>query len=574
MSDKTITFRIKQLEAELRQIFVDLIDMSDCKGRKKNDQENTFISRALAAYSLHILADVSPSQAAEAIVDGFDDNGIDALLFHKQQNTLWLVQSKWVANGQKSPVSKDMTTFSKGIFDLLDYADKYERFNDKFERKEEEIESAFNSPGLKIKVVIAYSASNLSKKAREVLDDCIKELNDNGCENIASFHEFDLEKAFQAVINSNKQEDIEVKFSLSNWGRVQEPYQAIYGQINAVDVAEWWVSYKNRLFSKNIREFIGGSNVNTQIRNTIENESELFWYLNNGITVLCKDITKVSPKKDRIRGEFIANGISIVNGAQTIGSIGALYQEESSEKKEKLEEAEIFIRFISLDKCPDDFGLKVTKATNTQNRVETRDFVALDPEQERLHKEFISCGRKYHYKRTAEAFEKDNINYELEEATVTLACANDDINLAITAKQELSKLWSDTSQYPYTALFNSKINATQVWRQIDVKREVNTIIKNKQKQPASQIESSLLNYGNLFLLHMIFKLSNQDIFSAAKSEDDFRAYKKIELPQLLDKTLKLSENYLDKIGKFRRLWTLFNSPKRSSELKSFIMQNK
>ena len=123
-------------------------------------------------------------------------------------------------------------------------------------------------------------------------------------------------------------------------------------------------------------------------------------------------------------------------------------------------------------------------------------------------------------------------------------------------------------------IFNSKIIAMQVWRQIDVKREVNTIIKNKQKQPASQIESSLLNYGNLFLLHMIFKLSNQDIFSAAKSEDDFRAYKKIKLPQLVDKTLKLSENYLDKIGKSHRLWTLFNSSKQSNKLKSFIMQNK
>lgn len=574
MSDKTITFRIKQLEAELRHIFIDLIDMSDCDNKKKNDKENTFISRALAAYSLYVMADISPNQAAEAIVDGFNDNGIDALFFHKQQNTLWLVQSKWVANGQKSPAPKDMTTFSKGIFDLLDYNDKYERFNDKFEHKEKEIESAFSSPGLKIKVVISYSASSLSKKAREVLNDCIKDLNNNSCENIASFHEFNLDEAFEAVINSNKQEDIEIKFLLSDWGRVQEPYQAIYGQINAVDVAEWWASYKNRLFSKNIREFIGGSNVNTQIGNTIENEPELFWYLNNGITVLCKDITKVSPKKDRLRGEFIANGISIVNGAQTIGSIGALYQEESSEKKEQLKDAEIFIRFISLDKCPNEFGLKVTKATNTQNRVEIRDFVALDPEQERLHKEFTSCGRKYHYKRTAETFEKDNINYELEEATITLACANDNINLAITARQELSKLWSDTSKPPYTNLFNSKTSAIQVWRQIDVKREINAIIKKKQEQPESQIESSLLNYGNLFLLHMIFKLSDQEIFSAIKSEDDFKFYKKNHLPQLLERTLKLSKDYLDKIGKSKMLWTLFNSPKQSDKLKSFIIQNK
>lgn len=573
MSDKTTAFRIKQLEAELRQNFVELIDMSDCEGKKKNDSDNTFISRALAAYSLHILADVNPTQAAEAIVDGFNDNGIDALLFNKQQNTLWLVQSKW-SSSAKNPKANDIRSFVGGIYDLLDYSDKHERFNDKFERKSEEIESAFNSPGLKFKVVISYNGSNLSKKVVEVVDDCIKELNDGGCDDIASFEEFDLEKAFGAVIDRNKQEDIEVKFSLSNWGRIEEPYQAIYGQINALDVAEWWVSYKNRLFSKNIREFIGGSDVNTQIGKTIENEPEIFWYLNNGITVLCKDITKVNPKKDRIRGEFIANGISVVNGAQTIGSIGALYKDESPEKKEKLEEAEIFIRFISLNKCPDEFGLKVTKATNTQNKVEIRDFVALDSEQERLHKEFISCGRRYHYKRTAETVEKNDTNYELEEATVALACANNDINLAITAKQELSKLWSDTTRPPYTALFNSKVDVTQVWRQIDVKREIEALIKNKQKQSVSSIESSLLKYGNLFILHMIFKLSQQNIFSESTSLDDFRAYKQIKLPQLLDKVINLSIDFLEKNGKSRGLWMSFRSINKSEELRSFILQNK
>ena len=146
MSDKTTAFRIKQLEAELRQIFVELIDMSDCESKKKNDSDNTFISRALAAYSLHILADVSPKQAAEAIVDGFDDNGIDALLFNRQQNTLWLVQSKWASNSTKTPKANEIRSFVGGIDDLLDYYEKHERFNNKFERKREEIESAFNSP--------------------------------------------------------------------------------------------------------------------------------------------------------------------------------------------------------------------------------------------------------------------------------------------------------------------------------------------------------------------------------------------------------------------------------------------
>ena len=88
MSDKTTAFHIKQVESEINQIFTDLIEISDCENKKKNDKDNIFNSRSLAAYSLHILADVSPRQAAEAIVDGCDDNGIDGFLFNEKQKTL------------------------------------------------------------------------------------------------------------------------------------------------------------------------------------------------------------------------------------------------------------------------------------------------------------------------------------------------------------------------------------------------------------------------------------------------------------------------------------------------------
>lgn len=575
MSNGRSTFQVKQVEAEINRLFTDLIDMSDYEGKKANQKKDALNSRALAAYSLHTLAEVSPSKATEAIVDGYDDNGIDALLFSKKQNTLWLVQAKWIKDGQSPPKATELRSFTAGIFDLLEFNNKLERFNYKFEAKEDEIKSALNSAGLKIKIVVAYTGPELSRHCRGVIDDCIKELNDNDISNeIAYLEVFNLARAFKAVTDSHKQEDIEVRFSLSNWGRVEEPYKAIYGQINAVDVARWWVQYRNKLFSKNIRDFLGESDVNTEIGKTIENEPELFWYFNNGITVLCKDITKADVKKDRKEGEFIAKGISIVNGAQTIGCIGALYQEYSQDEKENLENAEIFIRFISLDKCTENFVLKVTRATNTQNKVEARDFVALDSQQERLYKEFKSGGRNYHYKRTSETSVKDDRNYELEEATVALACANSDINLVISAKQELSKLWSDTSQHPYTTLFNERVHAIQLWRQIDVKREVEYIIKDKQKQTKNQTELALLKYGNLFFLYLVFKQSKQEIFEADTSENDFCYYKKNELPKLLDETIELTKDYLNSNGKSSRLWMLFNSPKKSNDIKSFIFQKR
>ena len=516
------TFQIKQIDSEITNLFEDRIDMSDYEKKKLNEKQLAFKSRALAAYSLHILAGVSSQQAADSIVDGFDDNGIDALLFQKSQNTLWLVQSKWIQTGKKSPPAAELRSFKDGVFDLLDFNSSKNRFNYKFEYKEDEINAALTCPGLKIRAVVVYTGSTLGKHSRTVLSDLAEDLNDG--EDIVSCDIFDLESIFKALSDRHNSQDIDVQFELSNWGRVDEPYKAFYGQINASDVGKWWSEHKNKIFDQNIREFIGESTVNQEISSTIDTEPELFWYFNNGITVLCKEINKVGAKKTRHIGEFDAKGISIVNGAQTIGCIGALYQSSSSESREKIEDAEISIRFISLEGCEEDFSSRVTRATNTQNKVESRDFIALDSEQSRLSKEFRTCGKKYHYKRTAETVSRDEKNYELEEATVALACIGQDVALVIKAKQELSSLWADSTQPPYTSLFNSHVNATKLYRCIDIKRRVEELVSKEQEDTGDKTRKAILNHGNLFILNFVFSQVNKDIFSADAGELEFISF--------------------------------------------------
>ena len=565
-------FNIKQLEAEVERLFYNSIDMSDYEGKRAQQRKDAFNSRALAAYSLYTLADISSEEAAQSIVDGFEDNGIDAVFFQRKQNTLWLVQAKWRKDGQKPPEAKELRSFKDGVFDLLDYGSPkiQDRFNYKFEYKEEEIQEALNSPGLTIKIVIAYTASKLTKNGRGVLEDLIEGLNDG--QEIASIEDFNLDNAFKAVFERHNQENIDIQFELSNWGRVDEPYQAFYGQIDAITIGKWWIQYKNRLFSKNIREFIGGSSVNESILNTLRSEPEIFWYLNNGITVLRDQIHKVGAKKDRKRSGFVADNVSIVNGAQTIGCIGELYQDAIPEEREELENAEVSIRFISLSNCEDNFDLRVTRATNTQNSVESRDFIALDAQQERLGREFRTCGKRYSYKRTAEAIIKDDKNYELEEATVALACAQNNVDLVIAAKQDLSRLWSEPSKPPYTKLFNSRVNATQLSRQIETKRKFEELIREHQGNKDKRIREAFLKHGNLFILHTIFKKSPQDIFSPDKSELEFNKFKDTDIPKYVSQIIDAAEIHLEKNHEPGKLWNLFRSAKRCRELREHLLR--
>src|SRR5262249_31933179 len=123
--------------------------------------------------------------------------------------------------------------------------------------------------------------------------------------------------------------------------------------------------------------------------------AERFWYFNNGITVLCGSIKKKPVGgNSRDSGYFECSDVSIVNGAQTVGAI----HQANSTHPESVAKASVLVRFISLEDCPDGFGAEVTRATNTQNRIERRDFVALDSEQERLRTELQLEKIQYAYK--------------------------------------------------------------------------------------------------------------------------------------------------------------------------------
>ncbi len=87
--------QIRHVREALHQRFSGYIDMSDLDGRAETERTTAFRSRALAALALQIEAGVSVEEAAGGVIDGFGDNGIDAVgLFEGDDDRpprLWLV---------------------------------------------------------------------------------------------------------------------------------------------------------------------------------------------------------------------------------------------------------------------------------------------------------------------------------------------------------------------------------------------------------------------------------------------------------------------------------------------------
>ena len=69
-----------------------------------------------------------------------------------------------------------------------------------------------------------------------------------------------------------------------------------------------------RLFARNVRGFLGSTEINQGMENTLETEPAYFWYYNNGITIICDEAThEFSHGRDILR---VANP-QVINGQQT-----------------------------------------------------------------------------------------------------------------------------------------------------------------------------------------------------------------------------------------------------------------
>lgn len=159
--------------------------------------------------------------------------------------------------------------------------------------------------------------------------------------------------------------------------------------------------YDDRLFSANYRGFLGISKrkkINTSIKSTAERQPTDFWVFNNGITLLTKEVVRRG-RKTTLRG------ISIINGAQTTGSLGSV------DPKVDLSKVKVMCRVV-VCKNPDKID-EIVKFNNTQNRITTWDQYANDEIQAVIRKQFEDLGYDYSMKR---GFDSVNAMIGIEKA--------------------------------------------------------------------------------------------------------------------------------------------------------------
>jgi hypothetical protein len=489
---------VRHIREALKTGFSSYIDLSDYAKANESVREKAFLSRGLAALAIQRFTGLPPRDAARTVVDGTGDNGIDAIVVDEDQKLVILVQSKWDGSGNGGLGLGDARNFIAGFRDLLNL--KYDRFTSALQSQQGQITAALDNPDTRYMLVVAITGqTELAKPVQDAFQDELDEINET--QPLVTLEILGLNELHGLIAEGLDGSRINLDVTLENWGTIGEPYEAYYGIMAASNVSDWYERHGDRLFSQNIRKSLGRTSVNEALDDTLIDDPGHFWYFNNGITALCESIKRTARgATSRTYGDFALAGVSVVNGAQTVAAIHrAAHRDQKS-----VNDARVWVRFISLEGCPPDFGTAVTRATNTQNTVEPRDFVALDPEQSRLRTELVlSLHKTYSIKRGEPTPPVDD-GCTVVDATVALACANRETQLTVLAKSKVGSLWESIEKPPYRLLFNPSTGPYKVWRCVEVMRMVDKELGRIQRDLDGR-QKSIVHQGNRLILHMVFR---------------------------------------------------------------------
>ena len=376
------------LQKNLRERFVAHLPALLKLGEPAEKQAAKNLCRSFSAFALHHLTGITEAEAAKAVVDDFDDYGVDAIYYHPAGDTLYLVQSKLKATEQFS--QDEALAFCQGIRKLIQQ--DFTGFNKNVQIRKADIEYALENCKL-IQLVIAHTGSGISSHAKTAVDELLADESHAEERFVHPVVNFDSAKVVNSLHTSQAYQRVDARITVQKCGNVTEPKITYFGLIKLTDLVALHQKHGKSLYDKNIRTFLGhDTEVNASIRKTLAEKPDHFVYLNNGVTALCEHIDPKDVKNAKKKLDVF--GFSVVNGAQTIASSAKFVADNPAVD---IECARVAITLIQAD-GDKEFGKSVTRARNHQNAVVLSNFVALEDEQERLRRELAHLEIQYAYK--------------------------------------------------------------------------------------------------------------------------------------------------------------------------------
>ena len=451
----------------------------------------------LFALALRFALDDIHSVAAESVTDGSDDKKCDLIFIDREEGVAVLAQCYFSTKERRSAPANKASDLNTAVAWLLqrEVAELPERLRSaatelrlaiadgdiqRFEAwyvhnlpESTNVEDELSTVAVTAKTVIdaLHPTSRVSISTSEI-----------GRGTLEAWY---LETLSPILVNDEVKIDVESGFVLRTGA-----WQAYITAVPARVLHRLYNKHKTRLFSANVRDYLGSrrsdANINNGIKRTAQSSPEDFWVFNNGITVLTHHFKEVLAKGKR---QLHVRGVSIVNGAQTTGAIGSLAKAPDSK-------ALVPARFVQTSKP--ELIYDIIQYNNSQNKVTASDFRSTDRIQKRLRDEVAAIpnakyegGRRGGHKDVIERNKNLLPSYTVGQA---LAAFHQD---PLTAYNLKSEIW--VSDQTYARFFNDDTTGAHLvlcyalLRAVeDAKRSL--VARSKLEAGLTAQEAQLLSY--------------------------------------------------------------------------------
>ncbi len=275
------------------------------------------------------------------------------------------------------------------------------------------------------------------------------------------------------------EDDFDVATSGGGFEIRSEKWKAYVTAVAGKWLRKLYIEKGDDLFSGNPRNFLGAgkrkNNINQGIITTVEKDADNFWAYNNGITALVNNY-EPNPDKDTLS----IHGITIINGAQTTGAIGAA--------KNIRDDFYVPSRFIV---CNDPKVIdEIINNNNKQNEILPADLRSNDKQQERLRREFKKFPALFYSggRRDSNVIKNREVFDPYLVAQTLLAYHGD----CVTAYNGKKTIWDEDKEY--NTVFTDQLSAEHIIFVYALSRAIDEYkinLKNKKEMRTESEEQQM-----------------------------------------------------------------------------------
>jgi len=484
--------------------------------------------RAFTYVALEYLLSLSPEEIEDAITDGPNDRGIDAVYVDERdgRNVIHLFQFKHVnsfAQAKKNFPSTEVDKLLSFCMDLLNQdSGMKDTCNPILWTKVQEIWSALSNPTPSFEVHFCANMEGLIQTQKQRVISAL-----------AGYRSFNVNHhtldTLVRLIIEKKQPKIDAHLRVVDKNYFERTDGNIRGLIVTLEATELiklvtdpdeTSQVREDIFNDNVRIYLTKKNrINRKIHATALSDRNVeFWYLNNGITITCDSFSY----QPGVRAPLVAlENVQIVNGGQTSNALFEAYREQPG----KLQNVLILARIY--ETRARDITADIAEATNSQTPINTRDLRSNDDVQKKLEESFFDQGM--YYERKARQHHEQPRRKRIDAMSAGQAFLAYFLGYPEVAKKDRARVFGDL----YDNIFNDDITTQKLLVPLVIFSGIETIKRDLQRKIKKE---KSFDAELLFLIdgayHMLFSVAELCESKGIDLLDEAKA--RAEIPRALD----------------------------------------